>query len=891
MSRWSNWSSGTEERKLGFGAFIKESPPDIGNPSAAMGPAERAKALGLQSNGRGGYIDPQTGQVVARTVNNELIFYDNNSATGGAIADSSGGAQLTQSQPSWADPLTGMLTTPPSKAESPSEIAAIPDAIPATPPAGYNSFMQKKKQAAYQQNQVDPQPARVTPDEAEQQDQMDQGGDPGEMPAFAAEDKKTFDMFIEADAAQRMADGFEKNKEKIAQGMADAAKKRSEIRQKGPIGTLPAEMSAVVNPTTSLRKDQLVSAGRAQAGTAPQPAQTDNVQTAAQPTAVGQPQKPQTHNASEILQQRHQENLMDGNKSISEKLRTMDEIRSDWAPNLDRAVRVSTQNDEEATKEIGKLTKAFDAVIDDESIPEEQKRGLIELSSRFLGSYKGRRRDVLLNEFNEPMIQGLLSNIDKLEEVFAEDENGFPNAEKIKQFKEEDIVHNYDIDTLKRFWKSIPKTMRSNFGGGDVKAFDGFVDYMRTDGKDLLTNQYLDPEVLNQDHLIAASQGKSAMPDEVRSFIETDMNHLPQHKAINQTMLGKTKLEFFKYMREQFGNPENRVEGLQDFIYGLNETKYDLKAMPLEVLSGLLTDTMEDGRRVFKTGLGEDAIESALQMVQERYESVLGPLEQSIKGYDPEETLLGPSTSRNMSEQDKSKRSQLRQALSIIENMREGANTNDIFSILGQPRGGDSGLARSFYADSIRGSNFAGKAGVAAFEAIKKDLLENLRENGTPEGQSELQDLWANTTSSANNQNRNVWNSQHATSKKFPNGNPRGALRNGVTDKQEVSSFERGIRDDNERRWMSAVDGAGLIRRDKLPPEVIETIESILSRSTLYEQNENLDPKSDTQEEEPQDTNQSNFIELLNVMLSIQQMMGSQGGKGKKSLEDFKSQG
>ena len=46
----------------------------MGNPSAALGPAERARQLGLQSNGKGGYIDPGTGQVVARTVNNELVL-------------------------------------------------------------------------------------------------------------------------------------------------------------------------------------------------------------------------------------------------------------------------------------------------------------------------------------------------------------------------------------------------------------------------------------------------------------------------------------------------------------------------------------------------------------------------------------------------------------------------------------------------------------------------------------------------------------------------------------------------------------------------------------------------------------------------------------------------
>ena len=181
MSRWAHWSRGTEEKGKSFNSFLKEDLPNTGNPSAAMGPAERAASLGLQSNGKGGYIDPNTGQVVARTVNNELIFYDSNRATGGAISDSSGGAALTQAQPSWADPLTGMLTTPPSKAETPSEIAAIPDPTPATAPFGYNAFMKQKKMAAYQQNAVDPQPSRVTPDEMQQ-------GDADQQQAFAAEE-------------------------------------------------------------------------------------------------------------------------------------------------------------------------------------------------------------------------------------------------------------------------------------------------------------------------------------------------------------------------------------------------------------------------------------------------------------------------------------------------------------------------------------------------------------------------------------------------------------------------------------------------------------------------------------------------------------------------------
>ena len=75
------------------------------NPASGQTPASRARSMGLQSDGSGGYVDPSTGQVVARTVNNELVFYD---AQGGAISDGSGGEQLTQSSPSWVDPVSGL---------------------------------------------------------------------------------------------------------------------------------------------------------------------------------------------------------------------------------------------------------------------------------------------------------------------------------------------------------------------------------------------------------------------------------------------------------------------------------------------------------------------------------------------------------------------------------------------------------------------------------------------------------------------------------------------------------------------------------------------------------------------------------------------------------------
>ena len=134
-SRWENWSRGIYEEKKSLKLFMEQESP-----------AQMAQRMGLQSDGSGGYIDPSTGEVVARTVNNELVFYD---PQGGAISAQSGGAQETQAQPSWVDPVTGNITVPPGQPESPEEIAAVPDPIPAQAPAGYNAFMNKAKQDAY----------------------------------------------------------------------------------------------------------------------------------------------------------------------------------------------------------------------------------------------------------------------------------------------------------------------------------------------------------------------------------------------------------------------------------------------------------------------------------------------------------------------------------------------------------------------------------------------------------------------------------------------------------------------------------------------------------------------------------------------------------------------
>ena len=127
---------------------------DQGNPTMASGqnPADRARAAGLQSRGNGTYVN-SAGQVAARTVNGELVFYDDG-ASGGAVTDGGGGQQLVQSQPSWVDPDSGLIIVPPAQPESPGEMAATPDPIPATTPHGYNSFIDKRHKEMKRKAQV-----------------------------------------------------------------------------------------------------------------------------------------------------------------------------------------------------------------------------------------------------------------------------------------------------------------------------------------------------------------------------------------------------------------------------------------------------------------------------------------------------------------------------------------------------------------------------------------------------------------------------------------------------------------------------------------------------------------------------------------------------------------
>ena len=184
-SRWSNWSTGSEKKKMGFGSFLSEAVQDMpgGNPtssSAGETPAQKAKRLNLVSDGHGSYMDPNTNEIVARTVNGELVFYDGGPG-GGATSDGEGGGDTPMGttngtgSPVFRDPDSGLVTPVPARPESPEARAAVPDHVPATAPANFNKFMKQQGEMQSLKNRMDAEgiPTGLEP-EAEEEPQEDE---------------------------------------------------------------------------------------------------------------------------------------------------------------------------------------------------------------------------------------------------------------------------------------------------------------------------------------------------------------------------------------------------------------------------------------------------------------------------------------------------------------------------------------------------------------------------------------------------------------------------------------------------------------------------------------------------------------------------------------------
>ena len=111
--------------------------------------SEKLKQQGFQHTGFNNY-QKQDG-TRAKIIAGEIIYYN---ATGEVEPESDGGLKMMGAKPTWKRPDDGQAMTPPAHPETPDEIAAVPDAVPATPPMGYDKFMNSKSLAARKQQEL-----------------------------------------------------------------------------------------------------------------------------------------------------------------------------------------------------------------------------------------------------------------------------------------------------------------------------------------------------------------------------------------------------------------------------------------------------------------------------------------------------------------------------------------------------------------------------------------------------------------------------------------------------------------------------------------------------------------------------------------------------------------
>ena len=639
-SRWERW---TTKPKTGnsFNTFLSEQ----------ESPAEMAKRMGLQSDGSGGYIDPSTGQVVARTVNNELVFYD---PQGGSISAQSGGAQLTQSQPSWVDPVTGSLTVPPGQPESPEEISAVPPPVPAQAPAGYSLFMNKKKKDMYA--------AQATP-EQEEVDEIQQEEDPE---LGMEEEVKTLKKMFE-DLPQRPSP--------------------EENKPQQPIDTAPK-----VQVARAKQDGELASA-------APKPMEKPNVQ--------GE--------------------MAHSTKSVGAKMESLEELMEQYGNNIQGNLDKFREDKTKIGGEKTRLIRNLQRMVDREDVDEDTKRSVLNLGNRMLSNYKGGRKDKKLSIIGDEGLDGLLGQSgDEVKKAFAiNSETGLPNPQAIRDLKAKRHVRNYDDSVIDALRLAIPADMRGLFGGQGVDAKDGFAEWMKMDGRDVMTGAYLSPEFINLDHAIPGSNIRRGTVDEdLRNFVDSNDNLMLIDKGVNQKMGKKGKIDFIDQLRDIY---KDRIEGLQDY------TKFDLDVPRMEVhgnlpkkLQDLVSDDVE-GDRVLKPKMDMPALLEAVKGLQQEGVGIFEKFQKEfLKKYDSDNLIglkyrddgsvddeakrQGP---RNLDEKGKRKQRQLRDAYLAVQGIkRDESGIHSLYRALDLPN--------TWRGDDIRGSSFNGWDG--AQESFMKRL-------------------------------------------------------------------------------------------------------------------------------------------------------------------------
>ena len=858
-SRWANWSRGTEDKR-GFGSFVKEA-TDSGNPTGTgtMSPAERARSLGLQSNGSGGYIDPETGQVVARTVNNELVFYDNRGATGGVVSDGEGGQQLANAQPSWRDPKTGMLTTPPAQPESPEEIAAVPDATPAVAPMGYNDFMKKKKEQAYAEPEEMVNPGEMNPEMA--------GGDMGvgEAGGMMGEDYEPENL------AKRMSNAYDKNLEKSADRVISdvrASQPKPQVQQQVPQvkkqpEVAPERPRMSQQPTADEEREAYDWAAETRAATMKN-LQERYAGTAREKQSIDKAITSRYEPLQKLLSEIEDPDVRDRQarafvNAMSTRHRNNNGTNAMTAAQYEglannREKLQGLDFDEDGNHDFERIKKFKNDMIIHDDISDDYVMATYDLlPDHVRGSLTHTSRNKLSPE-----------ELDRLQEKY-------PLAKRRKDY----------MDYSPVFWKQ----------------------YLQTGGIDAYTGQHLDINDLNIEHILPGVSGNAAgKGSDLYEWTEDPDNKVLVHRAPNQLKGDRALKDFLdRQLADYDPNQADLYDFRADADQGAQGAKMKTRSFDIENLANLLLDFGPDGKQegVYKEDLTPEKYDQIINEHQKQYEELKGPILKAFHDkFDPEDLGYHKLTPKKLEARlkEEGKEDQLGRYMMMrdVFNQVSGLKPN-LGQINKNMKIGKKTLPASPRTDPAHGGQATGssKTREAMVDAFTKSFLGKDRAT-----QEAMKRSWNEAVESGSNASRLAYNDEasepdfyrrkektqflglQAFHKKLQES---GFMDDGVLDREEFAALKRDMgyhRDTSLEDHMSIFDSAEKDSKGRAKPNWFNKyLDGLMNESFDYD------------EDEDETLEDSSMDGLLRALSRLMQSEGEVMSESPMSFSDFMSAG
>lgn len=581
-----------EHKEHSFFTFLTEK----GNPTAAglggMTPAEKAASMGLQSDGHGSYRDSQ-GNIVARTVNGELQFYE---LGGGAVSDSDGGSQMAMAKPTWSDPTTGMATTPPSKPETPEEIAAVPTATPSQAPSGYERHMNKKKLDAYaNQALMDD----ITKRKMEVQQKYE------ENPLSRA-----FNIGMSNKIDQMMDSQFEDERALGAHMMDIMVDGSDEI------------IKRLQDSDPNKVQDTVQEIGRE----IEREAQNRN-------NVVDEPNEdPKKGQSFDTMFSKKKE------EEPTKEQKQIEEMRQKALQQYERHLKDSKlKKEKEVTPEQleREKFKPFVKALDDIEDPDAKSAMVTAmLQAMSYGEYNNNKSQLM----SGPEVRGAKKIAQHLRESYQEDENGRFDIAKAEEFVQSTRTYAGKIpDSVKRAaFDALPKRIQDRFSGGDIKKtndglFEGFSYYCDQGGMCGYTGVPLDLESFAVEHFVDNSrvQNGKATPEEAEFITTPSRGQFWSNKAPNSQKSERSPAAFADVIDTLSEYPDDYFD-FQD-----NEIVSSKSSLKLEEVGLIGQGLMENGN--LAKGIDANGIDSVMNLVGTMYDEHKKQLSSKLtKQYDPD---------------------------------------------------------------------------------------------------------------------------------------------------------------------------------------------------------------------------------------------------------------